>query len=232
MKRQVIALGGGGFSMEPENLALDRYILSQVGKSPPKVCFIPTASGDAENYIFRFYDSFSKLECQPSYLSLFRLPTADLEDYVLTKDILYVGGGNTRSMMALWREWGLDSILKQAYQAGILLAGISAGGNCWFEECLTDSIPGQVLVWSCLGILPGSFSPHYDGENQRRPAFHRLLLEGKINAGLAADDGAGVHFVDGQLYRAVSSRSEARVYRVSCQQDQVAEEEIIPHCLV
>ena len=226
MKRQIIALGGGGFSMEPDNLVLDRYILDHTGKSHPSVCFIPTASGDSENYIFRFYDAFSRLDCQPSFLSLFKLPTADLEDFILGKDVLYVGGGNTRSMMALWREWGLTEILRKAYLSGIIMAGISAGANCWFEECLTDSVPGKVLVWPCLGLLPGSFSPHFDGETERRPSFHRLLLEEKVKAGLAADDGAAVHFVDEQLERVVSSRPEARAYRLSCIDGRVIEESI------
>ena len=231
MKHQIIALGGGGFSMEPENLTLDRYILAQTGKPHPSVCFIPTASGDAESYIFRFYDSFNRLDCQPSYLSLFKLPTADLEDYVLGKDVLYVGGGNTRSMMALWREWRLDVIFRKAYQAGIVLAGISAGANCWFEECLTDSVPGKVLVWPCLGLLPGSFCPHFDGESDRRPSYHRLLLDGRVKAGLAADDGVGVHFVDGQLKQVVSSRPEAKAYHLSASGGQVVEEVLETHFL-
>ena len=102
-KRQIIAMGGGGFSMEPDNLALDRYILEQTGKSRPVVCFLPTASGDADGYIVKFYSAFTKLDCQPSHLSLFRPPTADLEPFIFENDVIYVGGGNTRSMLALWR---------------------------------------------------------------------------------------------------------------------------------
>jgi dipeptidase E len=231
MPRQIIALGGGGFSMEPDNPALDRYILSQARRPHPAVCFIPTASGDAESYIFHFLDSFIKLDCQPSYLSLFKPPTADLESYLLEKDILYVGGGNTRNALALWQEWGLDVLLRKAYQAGVILSGISAGANCWFEECLTDSFHGEIRVWPCLGILSGSFSPHYDGEASRRPAFHRYLSEGKIKPGLAADDSAAVHFVDEQFNQAVSSKPTARVYRLSLADGQVLEEPIIPRHL-
>ena len=210
--------------MEPENLALDRYILSQVQKPRPKVCFVATASGDAEGYILRFYEAFTALDCQPSSLSLFRLPTADLTSFVLEKDVIYVGGGNTRSMVALWQEWGLDGIFRQAYDAGVVLAGISAGANCWFEQCTTDSIPGSLRMWPCLGFLPGSFSPHYDGETERRPTLHRLLKDAQILPGLAADNSAAVHFVDGQLVRAVRSRPGAQVYQVSCVAGEIVEE--------
>jgi peptidase E len=224
MMRQIIVMGGGGFSMEPDNLALDRYILAQSKKPRPRICFLPTASGDAESYIFKFYDAFSKLECQPTYCSLFKPPTADLESFLLSQDILYVGGGNTRSMLALWKEWGLDEILRIAYWSGVVLAGISAGANCWFEQCLTDSVPGQLLSWPGLGLLPGSFSPHYDGEPERRPAFQHLLAEGKMKPGWAAEDGAAAHFVDDKLWRLVSSRPGARVYRLSYTDGKVIEE--------
>jgi dipeptidase E len=221
--RQIIAMGGGGFSMEPDNLALDRYILQQARKPRPNVCFLPTASGDADLYRLNFYLAFSKLDCRPSDLSLFRLPTADLESFVLDKDVMYVGGGNTRSMLALWREWGLDAILRKAYEAGVVMAGISAGGNCWFEQCTTDSVPGDLRMLPCLGFLPGSFSPHYDGEEKRRPTLHHLLKEGRILPGYAADNSAAVHFVDGQLFRAVCSQPTAKVYRVEYTGDQVVE---------
>lgn len=211
---QIIALGGGGFSMEPDNLSLDRYILDQANKPSPKICFLPTASGDADGYILNFYKAFATLNCQPSYLSLFQLPTKDLEGYLLEKDILYVGGGNTRSMLALWREWELDKILLKAYRAGVILAGISAGANCWFEQCSTDAVPGDLQVLSCLGYLKGSFCPHYDSEKDRRPSFQRMIQNGLLGEGLAADDGAAAHYIDEQLSNAISSRPDARVYRV------------------
>lgn len=224
MKQQIIAMGGGGFSMEPANLALDRYILAQSGKPRPKVCFVPTASGDADSYLFNFYTAFSTLECEPSELTLFKLPSADLESYVLEKDVLYVGGGNTRSLLALWRDWELDRIFRKALEAGIVLAGISAGGNCWFEQCTTDSVPGALRMLPCLGFLPGSFSPHYDGEPERRPTLHRLLREGAILPGYAADNSAALHFVDGQPFQAVCSVPGAKVYRVALKGEEVAEE--------
>ncbi len=121
--RQIIAMGGGGFSMEPENLLLDQYILNQVKKDLPKVCFVPTASGDQTNYIDRFYRAFKTLPCQPSYLSLFEPEFTDIERYVLEQDVIYVGGGNTRNMLVLWKEWGLDAAIKKAYERG--------GYPCW-----------------------------------------------------------------------------------------------------
>ena len=222
--KQIIAMGGGGFSMEPDNLALDRYILKQTENKHPKVCFVPTASGDAESYLLKFYQACGELDCRPTHLSLFRLPTADLEGFVLEQDIIYVGGGNTRSMLALWREWGLDAIFRKAYEAGIILAGISAGANCWFEQSTTDSVPGGLQVLAGLGLLKGSFTPHYDGEQERRPSLHRLLKDDKIQAGFAVDNSAALHFVDGQLLCGVCSVSTAKAYWVSCKDRQVIEE--------
>jgi dipeptidase E len=178
--RQIIALGGGGFSMEPENTLLDTYILKHSGKENPKICFIPTASGDSEDYIQRFYSSFQNQNCRPSHLSLFRPPTRDLENFIMEKDIIYVGDGNTKNLLALWKEWGLDAILKKAWNQGILLAGISAGSICWFEEGVTDSYGEGLEPLSCLGFLKGSNCPHYDGEADRRPAYHNLIREMKI----------------------------------------------------
>ncbi|MDN4072288.1 peptidase E [Fictibacillus terranigra] len=212
--KQIIALGGGGFSMEPENPLLDQYILRQSRKNNPKICFLPTASGDADGYVERFYQSFKQHECIPSHLSLFKPPSVDLKRFVLDQDVIYVGGGNTRNLMALWREWGLDHILHEAYVKGIVLAGISAGALCWFEEGVTDSIPGKLTRISCLGLLKGSHCPHYDGEENRRPSYHDLILHG-LSEGYAADDGAGLHFIDGELAKIISSRPYAKGYKVS-----------------
>lgn len=221
--KQIVAMGGGGFSMEPENPLLDLFILKQSQKNKPKVCFVPTASGDAEGYIEKFYHSFNQMESEPSHLSLFKPPTNDLEDYILSKDIIYVGGGNTRNLLVLWKEWGLDKIMKKAWEQGIILSGISAGSICWFEEGLTDSIPGRLTKLSCLGFLKGSNSPHYDGEKDRRPSYHRLIGSGEMIAGYAADDGVAFHFIDDQLHKVVSSRPHAKGYRVYKEDGQVKE---------
>src|SRR5258708_36298812 len=124
---QIIAMGGGGFSMEPDNPALDRYVLQQARRPRPRVCFLPSATDNVGSYLFKFYQAFSRLDCVPAHLSLFNLPTADLEGFVLEQDVIYVGGGNTRSLLALWREWGVDGIVSKASADGGVLAGISAG---------------------------------------------------------------------------------------------------------
>ncbi|MBE9213324.1 peptidase E [Plectonema cf. radiosum LEGE 06105] len=212
--KQIIAMGGGGFSMEPENLLLDKYILELSNKTNPKICFLPTASGDSDRYIVRFYSSFINLPCIPSHLSLFNPPTADLKSFIFEKDIIYVGGGNEKSLMALWKEWGLDNILREAWENGVILSGLSAGSICWFEQGVTDSIPGELTVLECLGFLKGSNCPHYDGEPQRKPSYHQLLSKGLINPGYAADDGVGLHFIGDKLDKIISSRPQAKAYQL------------------
>lgn len=213
MSRQVIVQGGGGFLME-KSRALDRHFVDATGKASPRVCFVGTASGDAESARYRFYEAMAQLGVRATHLSLIQPPTADLASFVLEQDALYVGGGNTRSLLALWREWGLDAVLRTAYEQGIVLGGISAGMICWFQYGITDSIPGSLTPLPCLGWLPGTACPHYDGEAERRPTFHRLLSERRVPPGVAADDGAALHFVDGTLAEVVTSRPKARAYRV------------------
>lgn len=212
--RQVIALGGGGFSMEPENPLLDLYILHQSGKTTPKICFIPTASGDSDNYIARFYSFFEKQSCKASHLSLFKPQTRDLQSYLLEKDIIYVGGGNTKNLLVLWKEWGIDTILKTAWEQGIVLAGVSAGSICWFEEGVTDSYGDKLEPINGLGFLSGSNCPHYDGETNRRPSYQQLVDKGEMKAGIATDDGVALHYINQELSEIVSSRSNARAYNV------------------
>jgi dipeptidase E len=220
---QIIAMGGGGFSMEPDNFALDRYVVEQSKVERPKICFLPQASGEAKDYVLNFYKAFTSLNCIPSWLSLFQPHTADIEDYLMEQDIIYVGGGNTKSMLALWREWNLDTILRNAGENGTVLAGISAGMNCWFEYSNTDSIPGRWTSIPGLGFLSGSCSPHYDGEVQRRPSFQRMIASGEIPSGIAFDDGAAGHYVDGQLKIVVSSRPNAKGYRIEREGDSAKE---------
>jgi len=219
-------MGGGGFSMEPDNPLLDQYIIDQARKTNPSVCFFPHATDDAVRYVFNFYKAFTKLNTRPTYLSLFTPPTADLESFIMDQDIIYVGGGNTKSMLALWREWGLDRILDQAYRNGTVLAGLSAGANCWFQECSTDSIPGKLSMLPCLGLINGSFCPHYDGEMNRRPSLHNLIATDQIIAGYAADDGAAAHFIDDELGYSISSRPLAGLYKVYKRDGQACEDSI------
>lgn len=143
--------------------------------------FIPTASGDADNYILRYYNFFNHQNCDPSHLSLFNPPTRDLESFILEKDIVYVGGGNTKNLLALWAEWGLDHVLRKAWNQVVIFAGVSAGSSCWFEEGVTDSFGDGLESIECLGLLKGSNCPHYDGEIDRKPAYHNLLNLEKYN---------------------------------------------------
>ena len=209
--------------MDPENPSLDRSILEQARTSRPAVSFLPTASGDADAYLVKFYAAFSELDCRPSHLSLFkRTPT--LRSYLLAQDVIYVGGGNTKSMLAVWRDWGIPGLLREAWESGIILAGISAGAICWFEHGVTDSFAGKLAALDCLGFLRGSCCPHYDGEPERRPALYELLLKGEISPGFAIDDGVAIHFVDDEIHRVVVSRPNANAYRVRAANGSVKEE--------
>ncbi|MFA9557130.1 Type 1 glutamine amidotransferase-like domain-containing protein [Evansella sp. AB-rgal1] len=224
--RQIIALGGGGFSMEPDNPLLDTYILKQSSKPKPKICFIPTASGDREEYIQNFYTFFLKQDCEPAHLSLFRPHTREIEEFVLEQDIIYVGGGNTKNLLALWKDWNLDSIMRKAYEKGIILAGVSAGSICWFEAGVTDSFGDGLEPLTCLGILKGSNCPHYDGESDRRPSYQEFVNEGSIQSGYATDDGVAIHYINEKLESIVSSRPNAKAYHVFVENKKLHEEEM------
>ncbi|MEE3326288.1 MAG: peptidase E [Myxococcota bacterium] len=210
-------MGGGGFSMEPENLALDQFILELAGVKRPRVCFVPTASGDSDLYIERFYECFGALPCKPSDLGLFRRTGHDLRERVLAQDIIYVGGGNTFNMLALWRAHGLDTLLRETYEQGTILCGLSAGSLCWYESGVTDSFGPLGELLDGLGFLSGSHCPHYDGEVNRKPTYERLVGEGVLPQGIAADDGVGLVYREGQLVEVVTSRPEAGAYRVTAE---------------
>lgn len=227
--RHIVAAGGWSFAEAPDNPLLNQYVLDLAHKERPKICFVPTASGDSNEYIVRFYSAFAQLACVPSHLALWpNPPTADLRSLVLEQDIICVGGGNTKNLLALWREWELDAIFREAWKRGIVLCGVSAGSICWFEEGITDSIPGALTPLRCLGFLKGSNCPHFDSEPERRPTFHRLLVEGRIGPGYAADDGVALHYVGERLERAVSARPNARAYHLALVDGAVTETPVEP----
>jgi peptidase E len=223
-------MGGGGFSMEPDNPLLDEFVLSLARSPRPRVCFLPTASGDADNYTMRFYQAFAALDCRPSDLRLFDRNVLDLESFVLAQDVIYVGGGNTANLLAVWRTHGIDRLLRRAWEEGVVLCGLSAGMNCWFTQSVTDSfgISRLAPLHDGLGLLPGSCCPHYDGQAQRRPTFHRLISAGELTDGWAADDGAALVFDGETLSEVVASRPEASGYRVSKATDSQVGEQRIP----
>jgi peptidase E len=211
---QIVAIGGGVLVPDTGNVALERYILDACGAAKPRVVFLPTASGDDATYVSRFYESYARFGVGLDVLRFFRRTPDDLRAYLFGFDVVHVGGGNTRSMLAVWRHWGFDAVLREAWERGILLCGSSAGSICWFERGLTDSLAGALTAMDCLGFLAGSNCPHYDGEAERRPSYRRLVASGAIAAGIACDDGAGVHFRGRMLARAISARPGAGVYRV------------------
>jgi dipeptidase E len=223
--RQIVALGGGGFSIESDNPLLDRFIMALTQKRKPRVCFVPTASGDSDTYVTRFYRAFPASRCTPTHLSLFH-GYPSLREVLCNQDLIYVGGGNTANMLALWRLHKLDTALKAAWQAGVVLCGVSAGAMCWFEGGITDSFGQRLSVFrDGLGFLKGGFCPHYDGEPERRPALKRAIRNGLFPT-IAADDGVALHFINRRLVEAVSSRPTARAYRVHLVNGNVVEEPI------
>jgi dipeptidase E len=224
---QIVAMGGGGFSMEPDNPALDHFVLGLARSENPSVCFLATATGDAESYIDSFYTAFRQLPCRPTHVPLFAR-TPDLKTVLLAQDVIYVGGGNTKSMLAVWRDWDIPALLHRAWEGGTVLAGVSAGAICWFEAGVTDSWGNGLHPLPCLGFLPGACCPHYDGEPERRPALQGLIEEGTITTALALDDGAAAHFINGALANIVSSRPNARAYRVERVNGQARETVLNP----
>jgi peptidase E len=219
---RIVALGGGGFSMEPGGL-LDDYFLGLTGRDRPRVCFVPTASGDAAQYVVDFYAAFPTTRCYPTHLPLFSRDGRDLRSVVLGSDVVYVGGGNTANMLAIWRVHGLDAVLREAWEAGVVLCGVSAGMLCWFASGVTDSLgTGLARLDDGLGLLPGSACPHYDGEGLRRPRYHQLVAEG-LPGGYAADDGVALSFTGTDLTEAVTSRPGRQAYRVEATADGVTE---------
>ena len=164
--RNIIAIGGGGFGANPGQGIIEEYILKQTKKKKPKICFIPTATGDNEAYKVNFYATFTKLNCEPSHLDFFKR-TPDLKKLILDQDAIFVGGGNTKSMLAIWRDWGLDKILKKAYLNGVVMSGVSAGAICWFQQGITDSWASDLKMMPCLNFVRGTCCPHYDEEPGR-----------------------------------------------------------------
>ena len=201
--------------MEPANPALDDFVLTLARAREPKILFLPTASGDPNAQMSAFRATFGDRACQPRQLSLFRLEQqpADLRELILSRDIVYVGGGSMRNLLAIWREHGLDLLMREAWENGVLLAGISAGAMCWFEHGITRSA-GRPAPAPGLGFLPGSMTVHCDGDPSRLPVFLGAVAGGVIAEGYAADDGVGLVFEDKRLVRVVSSRPAARAYRV------------------
>lgn len=217
-------MGGGGFSDAGEVTALESYALDLTGKEKPQVCFVATASGDAEGYIWKFYDSFQHSGCETTHLDLFnRGEDAQIEETILSSDVILVGGGNTANLLAIWNLHGVTPLLKQAYQRGTVMAGVSAGGLCWFQSGLSDSFgPSLRFVTNGIGLLPGAFCPHLDTEESRRGRYLEELLKHRLD-GYGAEDDAAIHFADEALHQVIAFPGK-NAYRFRIEGDAIHEE--------
>ncbi len=198
------------------------HLLELTGKTNPRVGGLLQATGDAAETVVRFYELFPSERCRASHVSLFGIPRADYREHLLAQDAIFVGGGNTANMLAVWRVHGVDGLVREAWERGIVLGGVSAGAICWFQAGVTDSFRAELDGIDCLGFLFGSCCPHYDGEEQRRPAYHRLVADG-FPAGIELDDGVAAVFVRTELGEIVSTRPEGGAYRVDVAGGEVSE---------
>jgi peptidase E len=221
-------MGGGGFTMEPENPALDDYVLSLAGAPTPRICLLPTASGDGEAQIRQFHSTFGDRHCEPSHISLFRLGRrpVPLRETLLEQDIVYVGGGSMLGLLAVWRALGLDAVLRECWEAGVVLAGISAGAMCWFEWGVSTSL-GYPEPAPGLGLLPGTLSVHADGEPARLPVCREAVAAGTVPPAYAADDGVALLFRGAELEDVVSSRPGRRALRIEPAGETVLEPRVL-----
>ena len=215
----IVPIGGGGFC---DGAA--KFLTQLTGKERPRMLYIGTASAEHPEYTLRTYDQFLPV-ADVSRLEFFPWPPDDLRSLVLESDLIFVGGGNTANMLAIWRLHSVDELLREAAARGIVLSGSSAGGICWFEHGVTDSFGPQLGPMDCLGLLPGSFCPHWDDEELRRPVYHRLL-QGGFAPGYAADAGVGLQFVNGELQGAFACEEGSKAYRLEVRDGEVVEEPI------
>jgi peptidase E len=216
-RRHIIAIGGGMLTPEGRVPVHLENALRVAGSREPRVCVLNTAAGDDPGKSLMMYDRFAGHAARLAHLALFPMPNvADPEDLLLSQDVIFVGGGSVANMVAVWRVHGLDVIMRKAWHAGIVLTGSSAGGICWFEGGTTDSFGRELRAFTDgLGLLPGSFCPHYDSEPGRRPLYQQLIADGTLPGGIACDDGAAAHFTDDVLTELIADRPTAGAYRVS-----------------
>lgn len=220
----------GGLRPQPGRThPLVRYLLDLTGKDRVKIAVIPTATGDAATTVNAGFERFPPERAEVRVLRLFDRTVRDIEAFLCAQDIVWVGGGNTVSMLAVWRAHGVDRALRAAWESGVIMTGGSAGSLCWFEGGTTDSFDLTQLyaLQDGLGFLPGTHCPHYDGEEQRRPLYQRLVREG-FPAGYAADDDAAMRFTGTTLTEVVTARDGATCYRVEPGPDGTAVETALP----
>ena len=222
--KQIIAIGGGGFGREIKDLKIEKYIVDQSKAKTPKICFIPTATGDDQAYIDTFYKAFNSLGCKTSHINFFKR-TINLKEHILDQDIIYVGGGNTKSMLAVWKEWGLDKILFEAYKNKIIMSGVSAGAICWFKKGITDSWKDNQATLDCLNFVDGVCCPHYDEEPERIPYVKEILVNKEIRACYAIEGYAALHLIDDKPKYNVSFKEDTSCHLVTLK-DSIEHENI------
>lgn len=223
--RHILAMGGG--VLDPDD-AMFRYLFELTGASRPRICCLATAEGDSAAAVAAFYRAFPSRRFEPSHLALFGRGSEDPREVLLAQDVVLVGGGSTANMLALWRLHGIDSALRDVWDEGVVLSGWSAGANCWFQASTTDSFgPELRALEDGLGLVTGSFCPHYDSEPARRPLYQRLIGEG-FPAGYGADDRAACHFTGAELTTVVRSDPGANAYRVERAADGSVSETRLP----
>ena len=223
--RHIIAIGGGGFGRNPNKPVIEDYIVNLSSSKEPVVTFFPTASAEDTGYIVNFYTAFSKLNCKAQHISLFK-KTPDLKSVIDESDIIYIGGGNTKSMLAVFHEWNLDELIINAYKKGKILAGVSAGAICWLEKGITDSWAHGLRVLNCMNVLEGVCCPHYDGEANRRPSVEKFLKNKDISSCLCIEDGAAVHYQNETLKTAISFYENKNAYQVKYTNNKLIENQL------
>ena len=220
MNKHIVAIGGGGFGRNNSSCLIENYILSLSKNNCPRICFLPTATGDNDSYIVRFYSVFSRLNCIPTHIEFFKR-TIDLKAHINNQDIVFVGGGNTKSMLAVWSDWGMNNILKNAYNKGIIMSGVSAGSICWFSRGITDSWDKKLRILPCLDFIDGTCCPHYDEEPSRIPFVKKILSEKQINHCIAIEGGTALHLIDGKPFKNVSFENNKNSYKVFYENDEI-----------
>jgi len=218
----IIAIGGGGFSSDERITSIEKYALSLISSKRPTVCFVPTASGDSAAYIERFYRAFAEVECKRNHITLFK-NTGNAKKALLSSDLVYIGGGNTANLLALWRLHQVDAYILKAYKRGAVLVGISAGAMALFDGGLTDSYGSELrILHDGLGIIPGLFCPHFSSDSSRTISFKQAVLEQDC-VGFAIDDNAALHFRGTQLVTFISSSIASDAYRITVSEGSVLE---------
>jgi len=223
--KQIIAIGGGGFGREIKDLKIEKYIVDQCKKEKPSICFIPTATGDDPGYIDNFYKAFDSLNCKTSHIDFFKR-TINIEEHIDNQDIIFVGGGNTKSMLAVWREWELDKILLKAYLNGTIMSGVSAGAICWFEQGITDSWKEHQALLPCLGFIDGICCPHYDEEPERIPFVSKVLKLNEIEDCIAIEGFCALHVINDIPKYVVSFGNDSNSYKVSYKDNEISHDSI------